>query len=136
MFLATNPTTLTLQVSTDNGSTWKTTGVYTNNLQYLKSGSVGYGGTASDTFIWLTYTNVTNTTVPISGQVYFSNPNNTASPCVFSGQATYSVAGTMTNAFPAGYYNTTGTAINAIRILAASGNITSGTFRLYGLQKS
>jgi hypothetical protein len=58
-------------------------------------------------------------------------------PRLFGHGAFFSaVAGSVSQAIPMGYQNDTSGAIQGVRFLSSSGNITAGTFRLYGIANS
>lgn len=137
---STNAVYLLLRVSTDNGSTfaagtsyrWTNQNITSNgasNLDYSASEQSGIalsgidgGATVSSSYHW-------------SGEVLITNPSNSSNLQLVSYQAAYmdSGSGATTNSVGSGMYNAT-TAVNAIRFLFSSGNITSGIITLYGLK--
>ena len=130
--LSTATTELTLQVSTDNGSTWKTSG-YISNSAYIVSGSPGYIGTTSGcALIASPYTLID----AIQGTVRFSNPNSTTTKFRCYGDTVWeNSSNVLIRALINAQYSTTGTAVNAVRLIPVAGTITSGTARLYGRTK-
>lgn len=127
--LATNTATLYFQVSTDNGSTWKTTG-YVNNTVYFAAGGPGYIAGTGGVEIGVTgYTQ----TLPFHGRYMLSNANSSPDYVRIYGQTTCDNAGTPVAVLANGRYNTTG-ACNAFRLIASAGSLTSGTVRVYGLR--
>lgn len=73
-----------------------------------------------------------------SGIIYFHNPASTTTYSNFHWKWTFwSLTDVVMNDHGSGLYNGSTGAIDGVRLLAgASGNFTSGTFRLYGLAKS
>ena len=72
----------------------------------------------------------------LSGQMYLFNPSSTTFVKHFLSNVTYSHHGNYTmNAYVAGYVNTT-TALTRIQFKMTSGNIDSGTIKLYGIKDS
>ncbi len=138
---ATNAVALQLRFSIDGGSTYKAGGtdyVYANNA--LTTGTVDASiASGGATAILLNgAAGISNTTVTggYTGQVILLNMNSTTKGKVatYSGMAgrAESISGSGASALAA---MDTG-AINAIRFLMSSGNITSGVFYLYGIKKS
>ena len=134
---ATNSVSIAVQFSTNGGSSYDTGGNYSwaalrnNNNALAEAGSetatnfdlsmadtvsnnAGLGGLSSSFFLY--NSNPGTNSMKIQGQAGYNNG---------SGQ----VQGTIT-----GIYALT-TAVNAFRVLAGSGNLTSGTVRCYGLGK-
>ena len=72
------------------------------------------------------------------GIIYFHNPASTSCYCKFQWVfSSWDATDSVTNSRGAGCYDGATSAIDGVRLLAgASGNFTSGTFRLYGLAKS
>lgn len=128
---------LGLRVSTDGGSSFvSSAGAYRYSLNWRNEGSAS-GGAGTNTEIRLSdsATGIGNAaTESISGDLFVEDPANTASYCLIYGSSAF----TTTNGQPShgqffGYYQTAGSAINALRFLMSSGNIVSGTFKLYGV---
>lgn len=130
---ATANTELLLRVSTDGGSSYIAT---------------GYNG-GLDSFIWnsAVLTNATNTTgillihdtvnsgYPSNTQLWLNNlTSNTGYP-MFTGQGIAIQGGNFSTGVICGLYNVTPTTVNAIQLIASSGNITQGKFSLYGLKE-
>lgn len=129
-----------MQFSTDGGATYATTSYrYLHNYTTITSGgsaSPGAGGSISDTGI-VDIGNLPNsgTGNGLTGSIRLFNPLSGA-------QETSIIADFLwlhsdTNRYSihwAGVYTPT-TAVNAFRFLFGSGNIASGTVRLYGLAK-
>jgi hypothetical protein len=130
------PVPLLVQVSTDNGSSWKTTG-YVNNLTYLASASPGFvSSTQGILLMQNVYINGTGADNAIAGEVYFGNVNSVTNKCPFGGSSRHAPngAGTFVANILGGRYDTAGAAINAIRVIAST-NTFSGNFALFGIKK-
>lgn len=137
---ATNNVDLYLRFSTDGGSTYDTSNLYSATIwAYTSSSSAASGaayGSPTSQIPMRSNAEISNTsTGGISGQLRLFSPLSTAlykwvsGQCVFfSGSST--VLGVQTN----GVYKST-TAVNAFRFLFSSGNIASGTIRVYGIAK-
>lgn len=132
-----------LQVSTDGGSTYEATGYYwsQNNSQigaasgganggsnvaaiqlWGATGGVGQGNAAADTF---------------SGSFRLYNPLGTTQYKYLRGEGLGHFSGNNGwYQFSMGGFWFTTTAVDAFRILYSSGNIASGTIRVYGVAKS
>lgn len=142
----TNNVALKMRVSTNGGSTWQATsylsliaGAFTTGLS--GTGSAADGATDG---ILLTGTN-TNldglgnaATVGVSGAVWLHSPNSTSDIALVTGQTTWLAQGStrLDVGSIGGSWNSTGAAINAVRFLMTSGNISSGTIKVYGLKTS
>jgi hypothetical protein len=129
LVLATNTAVLYIQVSTDNGASWKTTG-YVNNTVYFGSGGPGYIANTGGLEIGVS---VYAQTLPYHGRYTLSNANLSSDYVRLYGQTTCDSGGTPVAVLANGRYNTTG-ACNAFRLTASAGSLTSGTVRVYGLR--
>lgn len=137
---ATDDTSLWVRIGTGGGPTYQTSGYEygfvgvasgadaatvrsTSDAKILlnnSSGSVGMGNASGEY---------------ASGEIRFSNPEGT-DYCVVDWTIRYvNAAGRATFASGSGMYSTTG-AITGVRFMMSSGNITSGTFRHYGIKES
>ncbi|SRR5216684_1310244 len=124
---ATNTVQLMLQVH--SGGTFPATAYICSSAIF--SGSTVTSGTPT-TFFPLSHTSVVNSTPGISGKILVSSVNT-------SGLHMWNYAGTQTQTgitvFPfisTGYWNSAAV-IDGFQILFSSGNITSGTVKIYGL---
>lgn len=130
----TDPSNLQLQISTDGGSTYITT---------------GYNGSTNN-FIWnsATIANTNITTAFLLGALVQGGPqpmnsfinfydltSNTGYPMA-SGISVGVFNGNFGTSIVTGLYNIASTVVNAIKISAASGNILTGTFSLYGIKEN
>lgn len=127
--------TLNMQMSNDNGSTWITSGYQSacNVTVYTSNAITNSNSTAA--FL-------------LSGGIKNSDGNqvangairmhkcNTGSKCMIEGQAVYidNSSSNTTNCTIFGQGGSTG--VNAFRMLMSSGNISTGTFTLYGFKKT
>jgi hypothetical protein len=142
--VATDDVALYLRVSTDSGSTFVASGTPyhfggvtsndggtnsvinstgANQIQMTSQAGAGNGiGNAS--------------TKSFHGYIRFSNPESTALHLLFEFRIVYvSSGGTLFTVSGVGQYAAAGNAINALRILTSSGNL-SGRFSLYGYTKA
>jgi hypothetical protein len=122
-----------IHITTDTGSTYKTTGYKTIKRRLFESGgSVGLDGTGVSTdHIGGSFLSVgTDSTYPTHFQAYFWNPSATTRPKVYSqwnpSSSTYNGYTIMQ-----GMYNTS-TSYDGFRIEPNAGTI-NGTFKLYGV---
>lgn len=138
----TNSVSFKLRISTDGGSTYKSSGYLSQLTGAFNAGSGGAGdGTEAATdSILLTgagtnLNTLTNTAgLGVSGTIYLHAPNGTSSAAMVTGSVTWSaVTNSINTGTIGGWYNTTGSAINAIRFLCSSGNISTGTIKIYGI---
>lgn len=134
---ATDGTTLYIRVSTDNGSTFKSgASDYYTISQAMGSGIVA-NETQGATHVALnpsSYSmgNDTNEVGRLEVTVY--GAHNTGVRTEITSFGGYeSSSGYLVSAFANGFYNAN-TEVNAIRFLMSSGNISSGTFSLYGIK--
>jgi hypothetical protein len=138
---ATSNTDLQLLTSSNNGSSFATSGYF---YSYTKLGgggaSVPISGGSGATQILVADGVTNNTSASINGEVRFHNVNNAAAYKGLTFQTAYFSGGVAdTNFFNAagGAVRTdSSNAINAIRFKMSSGNIASGTFKVYGITKS
>lgn len=134
---ATNNVDLWMRVSTDGGSTWKAgASDYNSTLfAFAATGQAGGGGT-NDRMMVRNTGEMSNTSSRggVSGEVFLFNP---ASSSIekrivghFSYWTTQSVGSEMRGQYLAS------TAVDGFRFLFSSGNIASGTIRVYGIANS
>jgi hypothetical protein len=138
---ATDGAQLTLRVSTDNGASYISTASY----QWIRWFHSGTGSTqtgdAAGTAISLSY-NIENTGSQYTCSGVYNVPNPAGGAAyfnVFGDSVSLDTSGTgianMANTKAWGAYKAT-TAVNALQFLMSSGNIASGTIRIYGIAKS
>ena len=125
---ATDAQPLLMEVSTDNGATWLNTNYQWRQVLFLTS-SIGYNSNGSDSSFQIGYAQ-SNTTLYNSGRLTLRSP---ASGCNFSCDLMGYYSPTYFGVTGSGSHSTAN--INAVRFKYASGNIASGTIRVYGLNK-
>jgi hypothetical protein len=132
---ATNEKILELQIHT--GGAYKATGYLTNWLGYVNG--FGVNG-APTTYIPLSYptdanaASLQNAAPGYSGTVIITNP--AVSGLIFVNATSFTYldgAGAVLGGFGSGYWNTSG-AVDGFQVLMDSGNITSGSIIVYGIQ--
>lgn len=125
------------RVSTDGGSTYKSGGSdYSWNAIRVTTSASAINGSAGDSKINFSGQSVDNssTTGGYSATFRIMNPLSGARNTRMYGQGTgFDGGGIRVEIFSGAYLATT--AVNAFRILFSSGNISTGTVRLYGLAK-
>lgn len=133
---ATDGTTILMQMSTDGGSTYASTS-YTNWQFRFDAGSSGTGGSATNG-IALGETNGIGSSAAFGlvGTVELFSPGSSSLHKAVEGSVLFRNSGGTRIKHTLGGAYESNTAVNAIRFLAASGNITSGTIRCYGIAKS
>lgn len=124
---ATINTDLQLEFSIDGGASYIVTN-YDSVLGQVNSG--GYSQVSTTAFIYLGRAQ-DNSGIPVAGSITLYNL--VGSGVVCRGSATFTAGGGIFASILAG--TSTATAVNALRVISSSGNITSGTFKLYGVQK-
>lgn len=139
---ATNTASLTMVVSTDNGSSWITAnGSYAAGIRYCayNSSSFSNDNDALERFILLSSELSDTAGTGVSGTGTIFNTGNggyfaITGLCVFNGSSS---GGGTTGWFGDGYDSGGGGSgqigVNAIRFLMTSGNISTGTFSLFGI---
>lgn len=127
---ASNGVTLKMQYSTDNGVTWDTTAGHYIYSFYDYNFALSFTSlveSASDTSFQLIQ-RVANTAT--SGFVMDVKPSVFATPITYQGQFNDNINGrSYIEGSGARTFNAT---INAIRFIMSSGNISTGTFKVYG----
>lgn len=137
LITATDNVSFSLRVSEDGGATFKAGGTDYGHTRCvtIDGGAPGGAGGAVDAAIVLA--SALSNSKPFAVDVTFGAPSGTAGHKQFKWIAGYEPsASTIINVTGAGAFRLDNNAINAIRFLASSGNITSGTFALYGLRKT
>lgn len=138
---ATNNDTLSLRTSSDGGSSFDSGAgsyVYTGSETYSGIGSAAFVGSAGDTKIILHSTTTVSSTASnggISGVVQLRDPAQTSGYHHLQFSAAWfseSYSGTIASVNGAAARKSS-SAINALRLYFAGGNITSGTVRVYGV---
>jgi hypothetical protein len=133
---ATDLTKLKARISTDGGSTWKSgTSDYSWTELGKLGGSLGNTSDAADSELDLTNSRSLGSAAgeSLNGDLTIYNPSNSSVNCVFGWKAYYYNV-SYSNMFKvAGVYEGATTAVDGIQFFMSSGNISSGTFTLYGV---
>lgn len=118
------------EIQVQSGGTFQTTGYLSNDARF-SGGTVAT--TAETTFVPCgPNSGVLNTEPGISGRITLYNPSGTTFPKHFTGNVSASFTGpTNIGANIAGFWNANG-AVTGVQFLFSSGNITSGTIKIYG----
>lgn len=135
---ATDGTAFAMRMSTDGGTTWPASTQYEyENFAVLAGGSsAGVGANAQNSIAIVT--NQSNlATHALSGKLTFYDPAGTAHYRRVVGQVVgadnVAGGGRFINWSVAGMFNDTTTGVNGLRFFFGSGNIASGTIRIYGV---
>jgi len=143
MHPATNDANFTFNMSVDTGSNYnvvKTTSFFLAGNKENDSGTVfaystTYDASQSTAFINITEAMSIASDNGVSGTLQIFNPSSATFVKHFICTNNHSGSGYSLNNFVAGYGNTT-SAINAVQFKMSSGNIDSGTIKLYGIKDS
>lgn len=134
---ATDGATISVRFSTDGGSSYDSGTNYSYwDTRYDSSATAQGGATGATSIVLAETTGIGNASAfGLVGDFLLHNPLNASQHKPLNGKITFrSAAGTRTAHNFNGVYESN-TAANAVRFLASSGNITSGTIRCYGLAK-
>jgi hypothetical protein len=132
---ATNAQSLLLNYSTNGGSSWDTGSNYAFAELYIASTPTsGNGGSSTATAIRLADTVGNSSAGGVSGNYQIYAPLNASVHTQNIGSVSYE-QGTVRAITTIGGTHMTTSADNAFEITFASGNITSGTIRVYGVAK-
>lgn len=134
---ATNAINFYMRMSTDGGATYDSGANYSYVAFGLnRFGSAPTGVDSGGTQIQLNKSAIDNTsTAGISGSIRLFNPGSTSVHKNITGQLNGLTGGALEIESVTGWYRST-TAVNAFQFLTSSGNITSGTIRVYGVAKT
>jgi len=135
---ATNNAVLWMRMSTNGGSSYDTSAIYDYTSGFAYSGGTGVGSSATNSTKLLLMDATSNSAnYGIVGSVRLFSPGSTALYKTVVGTVMRSDGNglglVLLNAM--GSYKSA-TAVNAVRFLMDTGNITSGTIRIYGVTKS
>jgi hypothetical protein len=133
---ATNGTIFKLQFSEDNGSTYISSGYVTTSWSFTSSNISGQNATTTY-FPLHSITPIPNTAGKgITGKMTFGSLGSSSLYKIMNYEAggIYSGDGSMASATGSGIYATDTNVVNAIRVIATTGNVSSGKFSLYGIQ--
>jgi hypothetical protein len=125
---ATNNTTLELQAH--SGGTYQTSGYVAST--FSNAGSTTVGNSVPTTFIQISVASQLNNTSPgLSGRIRVYTPSVSAIH-IWNGEFAHADAATIANVITSGYWNSSAV-IDGFQVLAASGNLTSGVIKVYGI---
>jgi hypothetical protein len=126
---ATNAQFMLMQMSSNNGSSWVTSGYLAGCTYFNYNGSTG--ANQSNSSGWALSDVMSNSTGYLSASFYIYGANVAINPNI-SGTCSFYNSG---NRYVFGIVGGVGgsTGLNAINFLMSSGNISSGIFTLYGL---
>lgn len=128
-----NTDNLLFRVSTDNGSTYSATGYYYAATTQNSASGTGTNTAANSTNFRISFSQSNGGNDNGGGILEIINPSQTATYHQFLGNMTYvdSTGAIVTSVGGCLWVSTS--AINAIRFLYNTGNINTGTFKLYGV---
>lgn len=131
--IQTNAQLLLMKFSTDGGSTYSNTG-YTFESSFAYTGNLGVGTSGAQAGVILGDNLSNGSTIPCSGQAQIYNLGNASlnKQVVIQETGNHNSVGVYSETAACNWG--TSTVVNAIKIVVASGNIVSGTFKLYGVQ--
>lgn len=141
LIAATNTVNFIMRMGTGAGPTYDSGANYSFDDFIYRSGGTATGGAAGQTSIAINYTGtaVNNGTAAQAGvfaAFRLFDPQSTALYKIVDGRTAYfDSGGFRVGVIFRGAYEST-TAVTAVRFLFSSGNITSGTIRVYGVAKS
>lgn len=129
--LAASGTAVSLNLRVHSGGSFQATSYVGAELVWSGSAT---GVSGSTTSVLLMDANVSSTGPGISGRVRVGNPSGTSNKKIFHGQsATADTTGANRGGVVSGYWNGGNGAVDGFEILFSSGNITSGTVKIYGI---
>lgn len=135
---ATDGTILRMLMSTDGGSTYDTTAIYSCANYRWVSSAAAFGGNVTQAAMDIT--NATNTVSNnaswgITGSLRLYSPGSASLFKSVSGQLShFTAASARTSLMMVGWYESA-TAVNAFQFKFSSGDVASGTIRVYGVAK-
>jgi hypothetical protein len=136
---ATDTQDLLMRMGTGGGPTYDTGANYSSENYVWRAGAAAVSGATGATSIKMNFNGATvsnaQSGMPLSGRADFYLPQNTTAFKDINGVVTYWDGTFRVNNFFNGKYESA-TAVTAVRFFFASGNITSGTIRVYGIAKS
>jgi len=133
---ASNAVSLKMRMSTNGGSSYDSTGIYGWAAFTYRAGASGSQGVeGTDTAIQLSYATADTTANKAwNGWIKVFNPASSIHKNVIGQMGSYSGGFRNTDTLRGTYESTT--AVNAFQFYFSSGNITSGTIRVYGISKT
>lgn len=129
-----NAVTLGIQISENAGGTWLTTPYqWSANATSVGATNLPSGATGASAVILATVDNTANE--GYSGTITVANPSSTTSYKPFRALSTWVSSGSFLSGYSGGWFSGDLGAINGIRFIFATGNISSGFFALYGVRR-
>lgn len=135
---ATNNVSLKLNLSSNGGSSYDTSSNYYSAVGYiLNSGTAGGATTGNPTTSFILGDGLSNSSSRgVQGTLHLLSPGSTALDKPLFGHLQYTNQANVVGATYSGLLTVAATAYNAAQFAMSSGNIASGTIRIYGLTKS
>lgn len=135
---ATDNQNLAIRVSEDAGGNWKSgASDYAYSYQSSTDGVSGAGGATGANAIGMAFNLSNAASISLCGDVRFWNPAGTSRYKRFLAAVGYTASGSTVSVLTAhGFYKNSTNAIDGVQFFMGSGNITSGTFTLYGVRKA
>lgn len=135
---ATDNVTARFRVSTDGGGTWDSGSNYVSVYRYMSSAGTNGVVNAGSATLWEVCGNLDSAATGggLNGSYHFYNPANTAGSKHLAGAITFLHNDTNYYRTDHGDWYTPTSAVNGIQLSMSSGNIASGTMRIYGVAKS
>lgn len=135
---ATNNVSLRMQLSSNGGSSYNSTSNYYSAVVYvLNAGTSGGAATGNPTTAFILGDGLSNSSSRgVSASIRLLSPGSTALDKPLYGTIQYTNQASVVGATYSGLLTVAGTAFNAAQFAMSSGNIASGTIRIYGLSKS
>lgn len=133
---ASDGVSLAIRTSTDGGATYDSAaGHYAYGTFRVDSSSTGYDASASSTILTLCVDIGSDTNESVSGEISLYNPSGTEYTHA-SGNFIYENSAGSVRYGAGGGYRLSAADVDAVRVLFTSGNIESGSIKLYGLKAS
>ena len=140
LYHATNTQELRLKVSNDAGSSWEAANYYGGNIQWNDGGTQTTTKVANGAYLPLTDAQIVASNIRCSGLVYMHDPSTAATSDNFTWNLTMAGATGGTghaHCNGGGGCNVTAEgATDGVQFYSQSGNLTSGSIRLYGVVDS
>ena len=134
---ATDGGALYLLTSTDNGSSYDTGSTdYASSVRYSHGGTLYHDVNDNDAFMRLGPATGNATSESVNGTIELHSPSNAAMFTQVSGRGSYSHSSGPVKSFTQGGCRKSAADVDAVQFKMNSGNITSGTIRMYGIVNS
>lgn len=128
---------LRMRISTNGGSSYLTTGYNSGAYEYLTAtGGIGaISGTVNDSYVMVGGGTALSTSYGVSGTLFAYGIQTSNNPMVAGNGFKFFFSPSQGGYYDwYGGYNTTTTPVNAFQFTFAVGNVTQGTFSLYGIK--